>query len=225
MGRSLFSILSTILFVVLFSFPAFGQKAASIKCVSCHKTPAKILPATHKAYKLENTSSCFGCHKPEGKAPPLGEKIHGTHLQKAGNTMKNCLSCHTAAKAGEVLFPSYPDMKGAKDRMPALFASFSSWTTSSFLDHSHQQKGVYCMGCHKNYVDEYEASDTQAQCVKCHGDYEEMIKKTGKTTYENNPHKSHFVDLKCSACHHSHGEFEDYCGKCHSFGYKAPKRQ
>ena len=52
--------------------------------------------------------------------------------------------------------------------MSTLFASFSSWTTSSFLDHGHQQKGVYCMGCHKNYVDEYEATDTQAQCVKCH---------------------------------------------------------
>ena len=63
MGRSLFSILSTILFVVLFSFPAFGQKAASIKCVSCHKTPAKILPASHRAYKLENTTPCRKHHE------------------------------------------------------------------------------------------------------------------------------------------------------------------
>jgi hypothetical protein len=210
---------------LFYSQTLFAQKTSPIKCVTCHKSPAKILPASHKAYKLENTAPCLGCHKPEGKAKPLGEKIHTTHLQKPGNAMKNCFACHTATKGGEVSFSSYPEMKGARDRMPAIFPFFASWMTSSFLDQGHQQKGIYCTGCHKNYVDEYEATDTQAQCVTCHGDSDEMIKKTANTKYENNPHKSHFVDLKCSACHHSHKEFEDYCAKCHSFDYKPPQRK
>ena len=218
-------------FFLLFFFPLLfpqtvsAQKASPVKCVTCHKTPAQVLPASHKGYRLDKTTPCFTCHKPEGKAKPLGEKIHTVHLQKSANTMKNCFSCHAAAKGGEVVFPGYPDMKGTKDRMQSLFAFFTSWTNSPYLDHSHQQKGFYCLGCHKNYVDEYEATDTQAQCVQCHGDYDEMIKKTANPAYENNPHKSHFVDLKCSACHHGHKEFEDFCAKCHNFGYRAPKKQ
>jgi hypothetical protein len=221
------TLLSLTLFLLILPFlfqqEAFAQKASSVQCVTCHKTAMKILPEDHKGYKLEATALCFGCHRPEGKAKPLGEKIHGAHLQKAPAAMKNCLACHRPDKKGEVLFPGYPGMKATKDGMAKVPPFFTSWTNSPFLDHSHQQKGVYCLNCHSDYMDEYAAGDTQAGCVKCHGDYDAMINKTAKTKYENNPHKSHFVDLKCSACHHSHKEFEDNCGKCHSFGYKAPK--
>lgn len=221
----------TVALVLIFSFlvlsagPALAQKHSPIKCISCHKSAAQILPASHKAYKLDSTGPCFACHKPEGKAKPLGEKVHTVHLQKSAPTMKNCIACHTPGAGGKITFPSRPNMKTTKDRMVAVAPFFASWTTSAFLDNSHQQKGLYCLGCHKDYVDEDQATDTQAQCVQCHGDYDEMIKKTTKSTYENNPHKSHFVDLKCSACHRGHKEFEDSCAKCHSFGYKAPGKK
>ncbi len=82
--------------------------------------------------------------------------------------------------------------------------------------------GVYCLGCHTNYMDEFEAAETKDNCIQCHGGYDELAKKPTKTAYENNPHKSHFPDLKCDACHRGHGEFVDYCAECHTFGYKAP---
>jgi hypothetical protein len=216
----------TLLFLVLpFFLPgsAFAQQADAVKCDSCHKTSAKLLPDSHKDYSLKATAMCFSCHKLEGKAKPLGEKIHTAHLQKLPTVMKDCTACHQANKEGEVSFPGQPALKGQKERMEKLSPFFSSWMGSSFQDNRHRQRGLYCLGCHSDYVDEYTADDTQAACVKCHGDYDKMIVKTAKTKYSHNPHESHFVDLKCSACHHGHKPFEDSCAKCHSFRYKAPK--
>lgn len=200
---------------------AFAQKAAPVQCASCHKA-TKILPANHKSYSLQTTGKCFDCHKVDGKAKPLGEKIHTSHLQKSPAKMKNCLSCHTASKDGEVTFPGRPGMKASKDTMPGLHKYFESWMTSDFLDGRHHRKEAYCLDCHTDYVDEYTAGDTKAACVGCHGDDAEMAKQTAATKYMQNPHKSHYVDLKCSACHHGHKPFQDFCAQCHPFGFKAP---
>jgi hypothetical protein len=197
-------------------------KAAAVKCSGCHKNLSSVLPASHKNYKITGTSVCFTCHKPKGKGKPLGEKIHVVHLAKKPDVMDKCLSCHTANKGGQVAFPSYPDMKGDKSSMQASRPFFDSWMSSPYLDHSHGKKGVYCLGCHSNYLDEFEADETQEGCVKCHGNYEELIERTANAPYEKNPHKSHYVDLKCRVCHHGHKEFADYCKQCHHFGYKAP---
>ena len=160
---------------------ALAQKAApdAVKCASCHKT-TKILPASHKGYSLQATGKCFGCHKVDGKAKPLGEKIHVAHLEKSPATMKNCFSCHQAAKGGEVTFPGRPGMKASKDAMPGLYKHFDSWMTSDLLDGSHRRNGVYCLDCHTDYVDEYAAGDTKAGCTGCHGDDAEMAKKTAE---------------------------------------------
>jgi hypothetical protein len=202
---------------------ALAQKTDPVRCADCHKTPAKILPESHKGYNLEATALCFGCHKAEGMAKSLGERIHAAHLQKSPEVMKNCQACHQPDEGGQVSFPGRPGLKTNKDRMADMRPFFVSWGGSSYMDNRHRQRGTYCLTCHTDYLDEYTADDTQAACVKCHGDYDEMIKKTAQTKYSHNPHQSHYVDLKCSVCHRSHGEFKDYCAQCHSFGYKAPK--
>jgi len=201
---------------------ALARKVPPVKCASCHKT-AKILPASHKSYSLKATDKCFSCHKKEGKAAPLGEKIHSSHLEKSPATMKNCFACHQADKQGEVSFAGHPGMKASKEAMPGIHPYFASWKSSGHLDASHREKGFYCLHCHSDYVDEYAAGDTQAGCTGCHGGDAEMIKKTEKTKYSHNPHKSHYVDLKCSACHRGHKPFVDYCAQCHPFGYKDPR--
>ena len=218
---------------LLLAFPCFlttealaqkaaPQKSQPVKCASCHKT-TNILPASHKSYSLQATGKCFECHKVDGKAKPLGEPVHTAHLKKSPETMKNCFACHTAGKGGEVTFPGRPGMKASKDAMPGLFKYFDSWMNSGQLDASHRGNGVYCLDCHTDYVDEYAAGDTKAGCTGCHGSDAEMAKKTAVTKYSQNPHKSHYVDLKCSACHHSHKPFEDFCAQCHPFGFKAPQ--
>ncbi len=197
-------------------------KAAALKCSGCHKHLSFLLPASHKNYKITSTSVCVTCHKPKGKGKPLGEKIHVVHLSKKPEVMDKCLACHTTNKEGQVAFSSYPDMKGDQSGMEATRAFFNSWMSSPYLDHSHRKRGVYCLGCHSNYLDEFEADETQEGCVKCHGNYEKLIELTANAPYEKNPHKSHYVDLKCSVCHRGHKEFTDYCKSCHHFGYKVP---
>lgn len=199
----------------------FAQKDAPVKCASCHKD-TKILPESHKKYSLQATGKCFACHKVGGKVKSLGENIHVAHLKKSPTTMKNCFSCHTASKDGEVIFPGHSDMKAPKDAMSGLYKYFESWMTSDLLDGSHRRKGAYCLDCHKDYTDEDMVSDTKSACMGCHGNDDEMVKKTADTKYIHNPHKSHYVDLKCSACHRGHKPFEDFCAQCHPFNYKAP---
>jgi hypothetical protein len=224
MCRHITLILTAIFMLLTFGRPAIAQGQVPIKCAGCHKNLSQVLPNSHRNYKLQNLSLCFSCHKQDGEGKPLGEKIHVAHLRKKPETMKNCLSCHVADKAGEVSFPSYPSMKAEKNSMQAKFTLFDSWMQSAYLDHGHMKKGIYCLGCHTNYMDELEATETKERCVKCHGNYDDLMKLTGKSGYENNPHKSHYPDLRCDVCHHGHKEFTDYCAKCHNFGYQSPEK-
>jgi hypothetical protein len=191
-------------------------------CSACHDDGAGILPSSHKNHDIRNTASCVGCHFLNGKAKPLGEKIHLVHVRKGVDTIKNCHSCHEATTGGEVAFPQW-SMKVSAERMEKLKALVISSMTSTYLDHRHQGKGVSCMACHAkpDYIEGRKEVDTQPQCVKCHGDYPAMIAKTAKSRYDKNPHKSHLPDVPCSACHHGHQAFEDICSPCHAFGYKA----
>jgi len=200
---------------------ARAMEVAPVKCAPCHKS-MKIFPESHKGYSLQATGKCFGCHKVNGKAKTLGEKIHETHLRKSPATMKDCFSCHKATKKGVVTFPGRPGMKASKEKMPGMYKYFESWMGSEHLDGSHRLKGVYCLDCHADYMDEYAVENTKPGCVECHGGDEEMANKTKATKFMQNPHKSHYMDLKCSACHCSHKPFEDFCAQCHPFNFKAP---
>ena len=202
----------------------YADEPSIPNCMGCHETKEKILPADHQNYQMDTTNLCIGCHKESGTALPLGKRVHTVHLEKSPHLMENCLSCHQPDDQGKIRFYGYSAMETTEERMGELPSFFISWANSSFLDNSHAQRGTYCMDCHSDYVDEYSADDTQEGCIKCHGDYEEMIKKTADTKFSYNPHDSHYVDLKCSACHHGHKEFEDYCGKCHGFDYKMPEK-
>jgi hypothetical protein len=194
-------------------FPAqltFSQTAPQWKCAPCHDPLSKALPANHKAY---TEKSCAMCHKEGGKGAPLGKIVHTAHLTKMPGTMSDCLACHTPAKGDEQAFAG-----------GALAPFFSSWMKSPYLDSAHKDKGVYCTGCHKTYTDPFEARDTQEGCTKCHGDYDALLKASVKSSYEKNPHKSHYVDLRCNLCHKGHSKFTDYCAQCHQFGYKWEKK-
>lgn len=204
--------------IFVFEQTVLGQKRVPVRCTGCHKRLLTVLPASHKKYNL---SLCFSCHKRDGKGGSLGEKIHVAHLEKKTDAMKDCLSCHIPNRDGKVVFPSYPDTKSDKGRMQSMLPFFNLWMSSSYLDHNHRKKGIYCVGCHTNYLDENEVTETQAKCIECHGNYDELIRLTAKAPYEANPHKSHLVDLRCSVCHHGHRGFTDFCAKCHSFGFKA----
>jgi nitrate/TMAO reductase-like tetraheme cytochrome c subunit len=203
-------ILSVIGICIYLSLPAYGQVEVSWKCTPCHVSLSDALPKGHEAF---TSSSCAGCHRKEGKADLLGKSIHLVHFSKNAEMINDCLSCHIPPKKEEEAF-----------HQGNLGPIFSSWMSSPHLDSVHKENGVYCLDCHKTYTDPFEARDTQEECVRCHGNYDALIRKTEKTHYKNNPHKSHYVDLKCSICHKGHVPFSDYCADCHSFGYKWEKK-
>lgn len=198
------------------------ERTSPITCGGCHKAGTSILPASHKSYSMENATLCFGCHKAGGKGKPLGEKIHLAHANKSPETMKECFSCHVAGADAMISLPGR-DTEISKERMEKLQAFFLSWMTSSYLDDQHRRQGLACHSCHSDPVNESKASEVQTGCVKCHGDTVEMAGKTAALSYANNPHNSPpHSGGECSACHHGHKAFEDACGMCHKFGYKAP---
>lgn len=222
MSRIIVVLMTLIISLAFSGGAALAQKDPGIKCSGCHKNLSPLLPGSHKHYRTQNTAACLSCHKKDGKAKPLGESIHTAHLKKKPETMDNCFSCHSANKAGEVVFQGFPGMKATRESMEAAKPFFKSWMQSSHLDNSHRSKGVYCLACHTSYVDDLEVTETKDNCIKCHGGYDKLVQMKTRRPYENNPHKSHYPDLKCDVCHHGHKEFTDYCGQCHKFDYKAP---
>lgn len=91
-----------------------------------------------------------------------------------------------------------------------------SWAADQeFLADKHKAREITCEGCHKEAPPKAFGMKT---CLGCHGDYKTIAEKTQHV--EPNPHASHEGELECSACHHGHKPGEDYCAKCHTFGFK-----
>ncbi|NPU84361.1 MAG: cytochrome c3 family protein [Syntrophaceae bacterium] len=91
-----------------------------------------------------------------------------------------------------------------------------SWAAEQeFLADRHKAKEIPCEGCHKETPPKAVEMKT---CLGCHGEYKALAAKTQHV--EPNPHASHEGELACGACHHGHKPGEDYCAKCHSFGFK-----
>ena len=87
------------------------------------------------------------------------------------------------------------------------------------LEEKHKNTGITCEACHKEKPPS-QAVPT-AVCLSCHGSYSELVEKT-KDVKPRNPHESHLGDLDCDNCHHVHKPSVNYCGECHTFGFKVP---
>lgn len=133
-------------------------------------------------------------------------------LSATGEDTWRCTACHAEELPGEV-----------PENHRAYASIFLSWRDSDHLDSFHRENGVMCSDCHRNYEDPYEARETQNRCTGCHGDYDELARKTDGASFSANPHESHYIDLKCSLCHKGHSTFVDFCAECHSFGFSWEK--
>ncbi|MGN1209377.1 MAG: cytochrome c3 family protein [Duodenibacillus sp.] len=60
---------------------------------------------------------------------------------------------------------------------------------------------------------------TKNQCMKCHGTYDALAKKTAKL--EPNPHFNHMGQVNCEDCHKANkAKPELMCDSCHQFKVK-----
>ncbi len=74
----------------------------------------------------------------------------------------------------------------------------------------HKAYRVDCAGCHgtsdKKQFD-------HKKCLACHESYAKVAERTKKLA--RNPHKSHYGEVECNACHHGHKADESLCAQCH----------
>lgn len=115
-----------------------------------------------------------------------------------------------------------------------MTAHVDSYLESPHMDAVHRQAKVGCKDCHFDYtvVDEarsvvnfvlgdYEEVFSRHRfgddmCNGCHVGLEFQAAKTDHLM--RNPHRGHYPDLRCGACHLAHDRQIDYCGRCHDNG-------
>lgn len=205
-------------FFILMFLTISSAYAASFdySCVDCHEKPA--LPAKHIV--KENFTGCFDCHKDGGKSKKLGWFVHNKHLGGQDLNDELCTTCHRTDSEGEITINNSPVIKISKEDIPDYADRFKTWVKSDKLAYAHNEKGVGCSGCHTTF-DPDETDNISSKCINCHGNFQDVAKLTDdKTKYERNPHKSHYPRLQCVKCHSVHGDFNDYCDKCHHTGFK-----
>ncbi|WP_168205913.1 cytochrome c3 family protein [Geobacter sp. FeAm09] len=96
----------------------------------------------------------------------------------------------------------------------ALFYGASQVCAESnkpFTADRHKTYGVTCKDCHG---DQDKKNFNYKQCLACHDSYQKVAERTKKREF--NPHKSHYDDVECNACHHGHKVDENFCATCHS---------
>ena len=88
----------------------------------------------------------------------------------------------------------------------------------NLLADRHQARGTNCSGCHKENPPK--EAVLQDMCLKCHGTYEKIAKRTDAAS--PNPHASHMGAVECKLCHHAHKPSVNYCASCHDFDFNVP---
>lgn len=101
-----------------------------------------------------------------------------------------------------------------------LLAASAQAAVPDMTANRHVQKGMPCATCHG--ADNSVSYPTIAECKNCH-DPKDVAEAT-KDAKPRNPHVSpHYGnELDCVLCHVQHGETENYCDQCHTFGFKVP---
>ena len=83
---------------------------------------------------------------------------------------------------------------------------------NQFLADRHIARSMTCESCHqKGLAVKAPASE---QCFACHGNYEQLRKKTASPK-KMNPHDTHLGDLECNGCHRAHAAPVPMCVECH----------
>jgi hypothetical protein len=113
-------------------------------------------------------------------------------------------------------------------------AHVESYVNGSNMDAVHRRAEVGCKDCHADYtvadelrsvvayaLGQYEEVFSrrvfdQRMCTGCHLGMEHQAQRTDHLA--RNPHRSHYPDLRCGACHPAHARQVDYCGACHDNG-------
>lgn len=102
--------------------------------------------------------------------------------------------------------------------MACLFgigAVISQEKAKSFTADRHKERGMACVGCHKE--EQPKTAAEAASCLACHKSLESVGERT--KDFVQNPHQNHITDssdVQCTQCHQSHKEDTILCHNCHA---------
>jgi nitrate/TMAO reductase-like tetraheme cytochrome c subunit len=115
-----------------------------------------------------------------------------------------------------------------------MTAHVDSYLNSTHMDSAHRKASVGCKECHADYtlVDEmrsvvsFVTGDFDEVFTRhkfgdemCNGCHVGIDYQAGRSNHlRRNPHRGHYPDLRCGACHLAHARQIDYCGRCHDNG-------
>ena len=196
-----------------------AAKKAPAGCSACHGDFKKLLGDAHPAVKGTAIAECLPCHaRPEqaGGKSAFAVKIHRGHAAPEAGVP--CTVCHVfkegksftlKGRKGSLGRPDAKDFARAQELMPTPGAG-------GFLASYHAEKKVSCSGCHGPAFPLRGDEVANERCLACHGPSEALIEKTKpKEAHGLNPHKSHYGDISCTACHFGHQKAVVLCKDCH----------
>lgn len=97
-----------------------------------------------------------------------------------------------------------------------VIAAFAVALGLAFTASAHAAAGKTLAEIHGASFPEASGWVKKDQCMKCHGSYEDLAKKTA--VLEPNPHRSHLGSVNCQDCHKADkAEPELMCNSCHNF--------
>ena len=197
-----------------------GGKSADA-CLSCHASFSSELPKDHPTVNGGGFGACVQCHSPEqsGEAKKNGFSTR-VHLTHAGAALgMECTACHTYVPGKSFGLKGQKFSWGApsSDDIGLIKQKFTSWMTSSFIDHLHAKANVDCGGCHGKEAPVLDSTVENSRCLACHGPLEKLAAKSAPKEFtKRNPHQSHLGDVACTVCHHAHAASKSYCLDCHN---------
>lgn len=213
---------SLLLSALLLAF-AGGLGAAPAKapgaCSACHADFKSLLGEAHPAVKGRSIAECAPCHRKPGAAAgknAFAVRIHRGHA--APESSVPCSACHefkmgrsftVKGAKGSLGKPDASDFARTRELMPVPGAP-------AFLATHHAGKLVSCAACHGAAFPLRGAEVANDRCLACHGPLEALAGKTKpKEAHGLNPHKSHYGEIACTACHFGHQPSVVLCKDCH----------
>lgn len=182
-------------------------------CMQCHAKPSEFVPKGHPPVGETGLKDCLQSHGTADKLKAFATRIHLMHYG-APRFPGDCRSCHRIGEAGQ--FGLIGSESPGKARVSPDFAKkmesyFRSWGVSRRLDHRHAEKGLSCAACHGTALPEKGVQ--KGQCLRCHGSYDVLSKKSPIHAPLIAPHFDGGDD--CGRCHHAHRKSELMCISCH----------
>ncbi len=159
--------------------PGLARKGAATAppaqspCRGCHDDLGKRLPPGHENLTGRSLTLCVSCHRAEGVAAPLMERIHAAHESSIG---QDCAQCHTEVGGTQVLITGPP--------VPARATNAVCLACHQMASLAKKRAGLSVPPAHLDG-----SAHARLACTQCHAAARSL------------PHAPKLEQVRCDGCH------------------------